>query len=203
MHRGDLQPLRHMSFYTYSRWVRRVPKQAAHEQDNRFFEFSSHYVHHTNYVQELRVSPIVVQLEGLSLPTCCAKPERNAAIKLCLFKPFTPCEGISQHTDNKKKQKLCTADKLHTRKLWRCHGDGGRTRPFCMQWRIHASRTKILCKRAEERRMAACSVPTIHDTWARRVWYPSLDQQLIRQSSHIRHWICFKRASGPHLPPRA
>ena len=107
MHRGDVQPLRHMSFYTYSRWVRRVPKQAAHEQDNRFFEFSTHYVHHINYVQELRVSPIVVQLEGLSLPTCCAKPERNAAIKLCLFKPFAPCEGISQHTDNKKKQKLC------------------------------------------------------------------------------------------------
>merc|ERR1712023_579443 len=83
------------------------------------------------------------------------------------------CEGISQHTNNKKKQ---TADKLHTRKLWRCHGDGGRTRPFCMQWRIHASRNKILCKRAEERRMAASSVPTIHDTWARRVWYPPPNQ---------------------------
>ena len=161
----------------YSRWVRRVPRNhQARLHSNCIFEFSRHYALAKNYVQELRICDIVVQLQGSSLPTCHAQPERNAAIKLCLFKPFTPCAGpTDEDWPNNQSERLKWCARAT---LWRAHHNcaGKRHGHFGMQWLHHSAQTEVLRKRAAERRISACSVPTIHDTWACRAWYPKPDQ---------------------------
>ena len=60
MHRGDEEPLRHMSLYMYSRWVRRIPISQADLRSNRIFRFSEHYGLFVTHVQELRICDVVV-----------------------------------------------------------------------------------------------------------------------------------------------
>ena len=205
IHRGNAAVFQNMGLYLYSRFVHRVPKKQT-TTTMTIADFADHYCQASTMTQEIRIREVVVQFVSWTLPTALAQPERNAALKLCLFQAMPVCQG-SVDEDLPTRLRHCCGPQH-----WRCHSCRG----FVFQWRWHCARRAIFCSRAEERLLSGFSTPVIHDTWSLRRWYPICKpiasnwtdeqySQVLRTSSHIMgHLVthCLKLTLRP-LPARA
>ena len=98
LHRGDMEPagngqlvetpLSAMSYYDYGAHVRVVPGDPDNLGPGQY-AFVAHHAKYTNYVQELRPSPVVPFIHGFTMPTCSKDPKINACFKQVVLRPST------------------------------------------------------------------------------------------------------------------
>jgi hypothetical protein len=172
--------------------VRRVLKgPATMPDDHQFFDFSAHYYHHHDSVQEFRSRDIVVELSGLTLPTQAAQPQKNSAFKLALFSPHDVCREEN------------TTAKCYGHQMWSCDitkltssQTGTETlhaiqSDFKTPWRLQQARMQIWRDRAQQRRLGAMMLPSLKDVIGQRMWFKTKGEQLQQSTDqHIALKVC-------------